>query len=199
MGMEEHLERLERLKGLLREAFILLPAFERGESTQQVDELFQDICKLVFTDDFYLHVWDEGALNQLVSFFKIKSPKVTVYRERLTKLSERKNFVQQVNELFFSIISNRSTVTEVCERLSPFLKIEECDVLKLKASDHLQSIRNREFPTSEKVEAFIDHLIQDLGFDLRDKEKDLKNVIESIKAQEMPGKVNSLMVGMTSI
>jgi len=78
MGMEEHLERLKRLKGLLREAFILLPAFERGESTQQVDELFQDICKLVFTDDFsddfYLHLWDEGSLNQLGEFFDVKSP-----------------------------------------------------------------------------------------------------------------------------
>lgn len=53
MDINEHIERLKRLKGLLREALILLPTFEKGQETHRVDELFQDICNLVFTDDFY--------------------------------------------------------------------------------------------------------------------------------------------------
>lgn len=198
MGMEEHLERLKRLKGLLREAFILLPAFERGESTQQVDELFQDICKLVFTDDFYLHLWDEGSLNQLVEFFNVKSPNPKVFGKKLTRLSERMIFVQQANELFFSMLSNEFPIKEVCKRLSSFIKIDESIVLKLESSGHLQDIRATKSPASEKIEAFVEHLIHDLGVNFGEAENNLRQVIASIKTQETSGRVSALMVNTSS-
>jgi len=198
MDTEEHIERLKRLKGLLREVFILLPAYERGQSTQQVDELFQNICKLVFTDDFYLHLWDEGSLNQLVEFFNVKSPNPTVYEKQLTKLSERQNFVQKANELFFSIISNEFPINEICKRLSPFIKIDESAILKVESSGHLQVIRASKSSASEKIEAFIEHLMQDINVNFGEAESDLRQVIASIKAQEISGRVNALLINTTS-
>ena len=198
MGMEEHVERLKRLKGLLREAFILLPAFNNRQETQPLDELFNNICRLLFTDDFYLHLWDEGALYQLVEFFKAKTPNPTVYGERLTKLSERKNFVQQTNEFFFSILSHEFPMEEVVNRVSALTKIDEAAFLKLKASGHLQDIRASKSPASEKIEAFIEHLINDMGVNFREAEDGLRQVLASIKAQETPGRANALLVNTSS-
>lgn len=198
MGIEEHIERVKRLKGLLREVFILFPAFKRGRETQGINELFQDICRLIFADDFYLHLWDEGVLNQLVEFFDVKSPNPTVYGERLVKLSERKNFVRQANELFFSILSNEFPMKEVCNRLSAFTKIDESASLKLQASGRLQDVRTSKSPASEKIEAFIEHLIQDVGVNFGEAENDLGQIIAYIKTQETPGRVNTLLVNSTS-
>jgi len=198
MGNEGHVERLKGLKRLLREALILPPTFAKGQEVQQVDEHFQDICRLVFTDDYYLHIWDEGALNQLLEFFKVKSPKQTVYGDCLAKLSERKTFVQKANELFFSIISKEFPIEEVCKRLSTFTKIDESASLKLQASNHFQDIRVTKFPASEKIEAFIEHLIQDIGVNFGKVEEDLRQVITSMKTQEAPGRVNALMVNAQS-
>ncbi len=197
-GMEKHIERLKRLKGLLREAFILLPPFEKGQETQKIDELFQNICNLIFTDDFYIHLWDEDVLNQLVEFFKAKTPNPTVYGERLTKLSERKNFVQQTNEFFFSILSHEFPMEEVVNRVSAFTKIDEAAFLKIKASGHLQDIRANKSPASEKIEAFIEHLINDIGVNFGEAEDGLRQVLASIKAQETPGRANALLVNTSS-
>jgi len=134
--MEEHIERLERLKGLLREVLILLPEFEDGQKAKQLDDLFQDICKLVFTDDYYLHLCNEGIFNQLAELFKAKSPNAKIYGERLAKLSLRRNFVQQVNEFFFSVLNNEFSVEEVCYRLSVLTKTDKSVLLKLKASNY---------------------------------------------------------------
>jgi ribonuclease HIII len=194
MDTEEHIERLKRLKELLREAFILLPAYERGQSTQQVDDLFQNICKLVFTDDFHLHIWDEGSLNQLVGFFKVKPPNPKVFGEKLSRLSERMIFVQQANELFFSMLSNDFSIEEVCKRFPPFTKIDESIILKIESSGHLQVIRTIKSPASEKIEAFVEHLTHDLGVNIEEAENDLRQVIASIKAQETPGRINTLLV-----
>lgn len=198
MDIEGYIERLNRLKGLLRETFILFPAFKEGKSTQQVDELFQDICKLVFTDDFYHHIWDEGSLNQLVKFFKLKPPNPKVFGEKLARLSERMIFVQQANELFFSMLSNELPIEEVCKRFSPFIKIDESIVLKIKSSGHLQFIRTTKSLSSEKIEAFVEHLKHDLGINFEEVENDLKQVIASIKAQETSGRVNALLVNTSS-
>lgn len=196
--MEEHKERLKRLKRLLREALIPIPAFEEGQAIKQIEELFQDICKLVFAEDCYIHIWDEGTLNQSEEFFKIKAPNSKVYGERLAKLSERKNFVQKANDLFFSILNNEFSIEEVCKRLSPFTKIDESGLLKLQASDHLQDVRVSKSHASEKIEAFIEHLINDIGLDFGEAENDLRQVIASIKAQKTTGIVNALLVNTAS-
>lgn len=198
MDINEHIERLKRLKGLLREALILLPTFEKGQETHRVDELFQDICNLVFTDDFYLYLWDEGALNQMIELFKVKSPNQTIYGERLAKLADQKNFVQHTNEFFFSIISNELPIEEVCNRLSAFTKIDESFFLKLNSMDHLKNIRSSNSSASEKIEAFIEHLIEDIGVNFGGIGKNLGQVITSIKAQETTGRVNALLVNSTS-
>jgi hypothetical protein len=52
--MDAHSEKNKRLKTLLREVFILRPAFSKGEAADRIDELFQDICNLIFSDDYFL-------------------------------------------------------------------------------------------------------------------------------------------------
>lgn len=192
--MQEHIERLERLNGLLREVLILFPDFEKGQKAKQLDELFQDICKLVFTDDYYLHLWNEGILNQLAELFKVKSPNPKIYGERLVKLSERRNFVQQVNEFFFSVLNNEFSVEEVCDRLSVLTKIDKLVPLKLKASNYLEDIRATNYPPSERIKALVEHFKQDLGIDFEETENGLKQVINSIKTQEDSGEINALMI-----
>ncbi|MGH7801173.1 MAG: ribonuclease HIII [Thermodesulfobacteriota bacterium] len=196
--MEEHIERLARLKGLLREVLILLPEFEKGQKTKQIDELFQDICKLVFTNDYYLHLWNERILNQLEELFKEKSPNPKIYGQRLTKLSERRHFVQQVNEFFFSVLSNEFSVEGVCNRLSALTNIDGLIPLKLNASGRLEHIRTSKSTSSEKIEAFVEHLKQDLGIDFGETENILRQVIDSIKAREASEKVNTLLINSSS-
>lgn len=196
--MEGHIETLDRLKGLLREVLILLPEFEDGQEAKQLDELFQDICRLVFIDDFYLHIWDEGTLNQLTKLFKVKSPNPKIYEERLAKLSERRNFIQRVNEFFFSVLNNEFSVEEVCNRISALANIDEPIPLKLNASGRLEDIRTSTSTSSEKIKAFVEHLKQDLGIDFGETENILRQIIDSIKAQEASEKVNTLLINSSS-
>jgi len=108
---------LENLKRLLRDVLILLPADISENEPPRAESLFKDICDLVFNDDdFYLRIWDESALNQLAKLFEHKSPNKDLYKEEIRKLSERKHLVHNINELFFSILSNEFSVEGVISK-----------------------------------------------------------------------------------
>lgn len=184
--------RMQRLKELLREVLTLLPKSENGQK-QSVGALFQDICRIIFGEDFYSLLWDESVLNQLLKLFSVKSPAQAVYGEKLEKISERASFVQKTNDLFFSILSNKFSPEEVCKKTSTLSEIDHTIVLKLQSSARLQEIRSSNFLSSEKISAFIDHVQQDLQVNLLPIE-DMRRVIDSLKIQEIPGRVNAILV-----
>lgn len=198
MEIKIQIERLRRLKGLLREALLLISSVEGSQHAQRLNQLFQDICNIVFTDDFYLDLWDESALNQLSKFFETKAPNPKIYGQELILTKERKDFVQKINELFYSILNNSESVKDVCKKLSKLMTLDESIELKLAASGHLENIRSaNDFP-SEKISGFFTHLKQDLGLSFDPIDKEIENVLFHLKAQETYGKVNALMVNTST-
>ena len=69
MDEQELKSKLKRLRGILREALILLPLFTQGKEIERLNQLFKSICEIVFSDDFELHIWDEAVLLQLQKLF----------------------------------------------------------------------------------------------------------------------------------
>jgi hypothetical protein len=66
--------------------------------------------------------------------------------------------------------------------------------LSQSASSRIEDIRRSNSSPSEKLEAFIDHLTSDLDLNLGTIENDLRQIIASIEAQEVQGKVNALLL-----
>jgi len=69
---------------------------------------------------------------------------------------------------------------------------------KLKAFDRIQEIRSSKYSLSEKLDAFVEHLTKDIGVNFGEKERDLRQVIASIRVQETPGRINALLISTAS-
>ncbi len=194
MGIEIEIEKLRRLQGFLHEA-LLLPSIQDGqEPPRLLNHLFQDICNVVFTDDYYLDLWDESVLSQLLIFFKIKPPNPKIYGEKLSLITERRDFVHKANEFIYSIINNSASAKEVSSKLSELLPLEDSTSTRLEASGHLETIRSANSLPSEKIDSYISHLKQDIGLSFEGIDQPLENVLLFLKAQETYGKVNALML-----
>lgn len=190
--------KLKRLKKILREALLLLPLFQKGEREAELGDYFNRCCKLLFSDDFYESIWDEGVLFQLQKLFQFKTPHQKRYGEKLARIARRTAIVQQINDIFFSIISSEFSEDEVCKRISALVKTSESFPLRLKASNRLRDIRSSTVSVSDKIGSFIDHLMQDLEVDFDEMEDALHRVLESLKAQEALGGVNALLINIAS-
>lgn len=190
--------KLKRLKKILREALLLLPVFQKGEGKAELGDYFNRCCKLLFSDDFYESIWDEGVLFQLQKLFQFKTPHQKRYGEKLARIARRTAIVQQINDIFFSIISSEFSEDEICKRISALVKTSESFTLRLKASNRLRDIRSSTVSVSEKIGSFIDHLMQDLEVDFDEMEDALHRVLESLKAQEALGGVNALLINIAS-
>lgn len=108
--------KLKRLKKILREALLLLPLFQKGEREAELGDYFNRCCKLLFSDDFYESIWDEGVLSQLERLFQFKTPQQRIHGEKLERIAGRTRTVQQINDLFFSIISSEFSEDAVCDK-----------------------------------------------------------------------------------
>jgi ribonuclease HIII len=187
-----------RLKKILREALLLLPSFQIDEKETEFDEYFNNACQILFTNDFYKNLWDESVLLQLDRLFQVKRPLEKVYRRQLEAITERVMTVKRINDLFFLALTNEVSPEEVCDKLIVLAHADEAALLKIKAFDRIQEIRSSKYSTSEKVDAFIEHLINDIGVSFGERERDVKQVIASIRVQETPGRINALLISTTS-
>lgn len=193
-----YINKLKRLKKILRETLILLPVFQKEGRKEEAGDYFNRCCKLLFTDDFYENIWDESILLQLQELFRFRTPNQEKYGEKLVTIGRRMETVQQINDLFFSIITGEFSEDDVSKRISPFVKTNESFAVKLKGLNRLGDIRSSNAPTFEKIRSFIDHLVQDLGIDFGEFEDALRKVLDSLKIQEASGGVNALLINTAS-
>ena len=188
---------LMRLKKVLREASLLL-SFQRDEKKAELDECFNNACQILFDNDFYQNLWDESVLLQLDRLFQFKRPLERVYGQQLKVIAERTMTVKRINDLFFITLTNEVLPEEVCDKLIVVTHVDEAALLKIKAFNRLQEIRSSKYSTSEKLDAFVEHLINDIGVNFGEKEQDIRQVIASIRVQETPGRINALLISTTS-
>ncbi len=183
---------LMRLKKVLREASLLLSS-QRDEKKAELDECFNNACQILFDNDFYQNLWDESVLLQLDRLFQVKRPSEKVYGQQLKVIAERTMTVKQINDLFFLALTNEVSPEEVCDKLIMLAHVDEAALSKIKAFNRLQEIRSSKYSASEKLDAFIEHLTNDIGVNFGEKEHDIKQVIASIKIQEIPGRIIPIM------
>jgi ribonuclease HIII len=197
--MEENdfINLLMRLKKVLREASLLL-SLQRDEKKAELDEYFNNVCQIPFANDFYQNLWDESVLLQLDRLFQFKRPSEKVYGQQLKVIAERTMIVKQINDLFFLALINEITPEEVCDKLSLLANVGEATMSKLKAFDRIHEIRSSKYSVSEKLDAFVEHLKNDIGINFGEKERDLRQVIASIRVQEAPGRINALLISTAS-
>jgi ribonuclease HIII len=188
---------LMRLKRFLREASLLLMSFQRDEKKAELDECFNNACQILFVNDFYQNLWDESVLLQLDKLFQAKRPSEKVYGQQMKVIAERTMTVKRINDLFFLALMSEVSPEELCDNLIAVTHVDEAAILKIKALNRLQEIRLSKYSTSEKLNALVDHLINDIGINFGEKEQDIKQVIASIKIQEIPGRINALLVNTT--
>ena len=187
---------LMRLKRFLREASLLL-SFQRDEKKAELDECFNNACQILFVNDFYQNLWDESVLLQLDKLFQAKRPSEKVYGQQMKVIAERTMTVKRINDLFFLALMSEVSPEELCDKLIWVTHVDEAALLKIKALNRLQEIRSSKYSASEKLNAFVEHLINDIGINFGEKEQDIKQVIASIKIQEIPGRINALLVNTT--
>lgn len=198
MENNDFTSRLKRLKNTLRGALLLLPVLQIKEREAELDNCFNRACRLLFTDDFYEKIWDEGILSQLDKLFQFKTPQQNIHGKKLERIAERTRSVRQINDIFFAVLSSEFPEDDVCKKISVLSKINNSFPLKLKASNRLWEIRSSNVPASEKITSFIDHLIQDLGIDFGRLEDALRRVVDSLRTQEKLGGVNALLINVAS-
>ena len=188
---------LMRLKRFLRESSLLLTSFQRDEKKAELDECFNNACQILFVNDFYQNLWDESVLLQLDKLFQAKRPSEKVYGQQMKVIAERTMTVKRINDLFFLALISEVSPEELCDKLIVVTHVDEAALLKIKALNRLQEIRLSKYSASEKLNALVEHLINDIGINFGEKERDIKQVIASIKIQEIPGRINALLVNTT--
>jgi len=194
MEANDYTNLLMRLKKILREALLLLPSFQIDEKETEFDEYFNNACQILFTNDFYKNLWDESVLLQLDRVLQVKRPLEKLYGLQLETITERVITVKRINDLFFLALSNEVSLEEVCDKLSALAHVDEAALLKIKAFDRMQEIRSSKYSASKKLLVFVEHLTNDIGINFGEKERDLRQVIASIRVQESPGRINALLI-----
>ncbi len=187
-----------RLEALLRRIQLLLSASNQPNQSPDLKEAFNEICRLVLDDELYQALWDEPILSQLGWLFQVKPPAPALFGSKVTDLCLRAHQAQQVNDFFFQILNRDAPVEKVYEALSS-LALGEPSVLScLKRSARLEDIRGANGVPSEKINAFLDFLREDLGSDLASLEPVI-GCLEALRARERTGMVNALLVGANGV
>ncbi|MDD1753180.1 MAG: ribonuclease HIII [Methanotrichaceae archaeon] len=184
---------LTRLKKVLREASLLL-SFQKDDKKAEWDECFNKACQILFDNDFYQNLWDESVLLQLDKLFQVKRPSEKVYGQQLKVTAEHTITVKQINDLLFLALVNEVSPEQIYNRLIMLAHVDEAALSKIKALNRLQEIRSSKYSASEKLDALVEHLINDIGVNFGERERDIRQVITSIRGQESPGRINALLI-----
>jgi len=181
------------LKKLLLRARILMPDPGPGDSSPELQEIFNAICRMVFNEQAYQWLWDEPILSQLKWLFVAKPPKPTIYGQQVAEIGRRAQQAQRANDFFFRLLNRNFSVEEVYESLVAFYPAESSFLYRLKSSDRLRGIREANGLPSDKIAAFLGFLQEDVGLQLANQDP-VKGCLEALKARESPGLVNALLV-----
>jgi len=170
-----------------------MPASESQSPSNELQRLFNNICKLIFDDKAYSSLWDEPILSRLDWVFQAKPPEPIMFGKQVGEIRERRKQVQRVNDLFFRVLSSEFSVEKVFETLITISPAESSLLDATKSSGRLEAIREIDGPPSDKISAFLDFLREDTGFDIVNVES-VKGCLEALKTREGIGMVNTLLV-----
>jgi len=179
-----------RITTLLRQVQLLGPAY--GQSTPELQELYNTICKLVFDGQTCQGLWDEPILSQLEWLFGIKPPEPTTFGNQVAELCQHGQQAKHINDFFFRILSWDCSVEDVYEALARLSPAQSSILYRLKSSDRLAVARATNALPSEKIASYLGFLKDDLGLDLADRES-VKGCLNALKAREGAGMVNALL------
>jgi len=163
------------------------------EESAERDELYQEICRLLFEDELYMRIWSESTLNQLQELFQTENPDEQLFETELEEIRRRTIAVKEINDCFFGIVDQDTTTEELREFLSKIQRLPDDFCQRLAASGRLEELRNQERCTCEKVEGFLELVKDDLSVDLTGKESVI-GVLASLKSRNTVGRVHALLV-----
>ena len=186
--------KITRLDRLLSQIQLLNPPYKESKEGEQ---LYQEICRLVFEDQLYVRLWSEPTLNQLEHLFQTEKPDEELFESELEEICKRTRTVKEVNDLFFAIVDPDTTSKGLCKLLAKLERLPEEFDERLESSGRLQEIRIHDMSTSEKIELFLEFLRDDLSIDLTGNES-IKEIIASLKHREIVGTTNALLIKDTA-
>lgn len=185
MDEERMQNRLKWLGNSLRELLLANP--------ERFTELYNDICQNLFESNFFQQIWDESLLLQIVSIFKSKPP-APRFTPIVQAIQERTWKVRQSNDFFSFILDFSVTEEEVVNKLQTLISINGSVLPRIQAENKLNNIRSSAASPSDKVDAFINYLKDDLNVDFGDWAEFFQNCLHALTASEEIGKINALLV-----
>src|SRR5207302_5861336 len=103
----------DRLESLLREYRL-----QEDVSGERAELVYEEICRLTFTDGFHALLWDETVLRLLQDLFLRKPPNRHLFGGIVEAIFDRVRLVSRVNDLFFAFIDRNAGVQRVTELVS---------------------------------------------------------------------------------
>lgn len=176
-----------RLGTLLRQVQLVISDSDPPRLSTERQDLFNNICRLVFDEKIYQHLWDDSLLSQIDWLFRIESP-ASMFDHRMVELRERVQEARHVNDFFCRILDHDSAIEEVYESLNIISSVEPSLLVLLKTSDRLSAVRTA--AVSEIRFGTVVKYFPDRGFGFIQDSTDSVDVffhIKRIKDQEIPG------------
>jgi hypothetical protein len=81
------------------------------------EDLYQDICRLLFDTQLYQEIWSEPTLNHLEQLFENEKPS-ELFQVELEEIQRRATAVRDINDFFFGIADQETAVGDLCKSLS---------------------------------------------------------------------------------
>ena len=184
---------IPRLDTLLRKTQFLLPESDNDSSSLPFEEVYDEICELVFLENVPQFLWDEAILSQLTWLFTKRPPDMDTWGGYVDLLNLQQQKVCQVNDFFFSVIKRNGSPEEIQKTLNVLCCTDNSFVYQLKSLGDLENIKKSDEAPSEKISSFLEHIRDDIGVNLTEHES-IIGCLESLKKREGIGRVNALLV-----
>jgi hypothetical protein len=127
---------IQRLDKLLTEIQLVDPPYEGSAGRE---DLYQDICRLLFDAQLFQSIWSESTLNHLERLFENEKPS-ELFQAELEEIQRRATAVRDINDFFFGIADQETAVGDLCKFLSRIILLTEDFESRLDASGRLQEI-----------------------------------------------------------
>ncbi|MFC1906815.1 ribonuclease HIII [Chloroflexota bacterium] len=191
MDFKEQHNKIAKLEFSLRKLRELQLMPDKGENSSDV---YNEVCEVVFDEDFYQHIWDEPVLLGLHELFIKRSPEIKLFGERAKYLEYRTQRVIAVNDLYFSILDSSANEEKVVAKLLKILDLEESILKQLQADNKLNNIRSGDMAPSAKIEAFLNHFSEDLAVDFGEWGECMQHCLSALRQREEIGLSNAVLI-----
>lgn len=184
---------MKQLEGLLHRMQFLMPRMEEPGSSSDLQNVYKNICKLVFDEEAYRWLWDENTLSQVDRLFQVRPPEQTIFGNQVAEIRKRRDQARLVNDFFFRVLNPDVSIEKVFEALKAIFQADPSLINILKSSGRLETIREVDSLPSDKIFTFLEFLREDIGLDIAN-QGPVKGCLEAIKTREGIGIVKTLLV-----